>query len=113
MFRLRFVLAVALVAALATAASAQSWDYFARFTIVATPPYRPCGLSGLMGSAQPVVWNGDMWLFYTCGDGQVVAQHFTQAIVAPPAPPLSPCPGAFVAGLYGGCVPKDHPLARR
>jgi len=114
----RITVSVVVLAALSFATvSAQGWDYFSRFTIVATPSYQPCGVTGVSGAAQPVVWNGDMWLFYTCGDGQVVAQHFRQAPPATPppapAPPLSPCPGGFVAGIYGGCVPADHPLAKR
>jgi len=116
----RITIGLALAAALATAVSAQGWDYFSRYVIVATPAYRPCGITGLLGTAQPVVWNNDMWLFYTCGDGQVVAQHFTWSptpppvpVLQPPSPVASPCPGAFVAGQYGGCVPADHPLAKR
>lgn len=80
----------------------------------------PCTL---LGPAEPVVYDTSLWLFYTCDTGQVIARRFfndwDRNREAPrtidrtqPAAPAA-CPGGFMAGMYGGCVPPDHPLAKR
>lgn len=104
-------------------------DYI--FTNFATPvdqvvPQAPCLLQG---SAQPVVHDSSLWVFYTCSDNRVIARRFihpndkadwiypkpvivvTPTPVPPPAPTTTGCPGNMVAGQFGGCVPPDHPLA--
>lgn len=87
---------------------------------------RPCGDVGLKGPVAPEVYDTTLWLFYTCNDDRVIPVRFFNPIdnahtvaapvTAPPTErqvelPLSKCPGNFVAGIYGGCVPPDHPMA--
>ena len=96
---------LALLLAAGTVA-AQSWDYFARFEVVATPVYHPCGSLGVLGPAQPVVWRDEMWLFHTCLDGQVVAQHFFSG------PPLAPRPAPTPVPATITCPADPHPACR-
>jgi hypothetical protein len=131
----RIAIAAGLVLATATAASAAynvlifdgHTDY-----VVATSETTPCGYVGTQGSAQPVTFDRTLWLVFTCQDGGVVARRLHVNAVVPlpvnlppllptyrglPNPPVSnPCaqqyPG-FVEGVQGGCVPSDHPLAKK
>lgn len=96
---------------------------------VATTLDTPCGPYGLKGPAQPVTFDKTLWLVFTCQDDTVVARRLHVTAMAPvtmPAitptyqglpktdttPSCAAYPG-FVESIYGGCVPPDHPHARR
>lgn len=126
----------AFVAVLLFSTGALAQDYFtplfAAFTDYTVPAEAPCAGTGVKQIA-PHQYDGTLMLFYLCGDDRVVARRFfrpndqsvtpTPVFIVPgpdavPAPPppsngtLSTCPGGFVEGVTGGCVPPDHPLAR-
>ena len=131
----RIGIAVGLVLAMATVASAAytvlSFDGHTDYAVTTTQD-TPCGYVGMSGSAQPVTFDKTLWLVFTCQDGSVVARRlhvsarsFETVDVPPvvptyrglPNPPASnPCqerfPG-FVEGVHGGCVPPDHPFAKK
>ena len=86
----------------------------------------------MTGPAQPVTFDKAFWLVFTCQDGSVVARRLlVNAVVFEPVnvpsvvptytglpnpPGVNSCeekyPG-FVEGVQGGCVPPDHPLAKK
>jgi hypothetical protein len=96
----------------------------------------PCGAVGVKGAVAPVVYDGSIWVFYTCNDAagkeRVVARRFfhpndnaqppqTSSTPETPfdsggfRPDRNPCaayPG-FVPSTSGGCVPPNHPLAAK
>ena len=128
----RITVSVLVLAALATGALAQDYIFtnFAASRDIPVPP-SPCILKD---SAQPVVYDTSIWLFYTCLDGRVIARRFyhqnDQAALARPQPVIivqpaaapqvststtavaAGCPVGFVSGIQGGCVPPDHPMAK-
>ena len=129
----RIAIAVGIVLAMATAASAAysvlAFDGYTDYT-VASAQDTPCGY-GMQGAAQPVTYDKSLWLVFTCLDGSVVARRLHVAVIVEPesVPPIVPTyrglphppvtsaceqnyPG-FVDSIQGGCVPPDHPLARR
>ena len=128
-------IAAGCVLAMATAASAAYniliFDGHTDYE-VATTSDTPCGYVGTVGSAQAVTFDRTLWLVFTCQDGRVVARRLhVNAIVVEPVsvPPIVPTyrglpnpPGSnscehnypgFVEGVQGGCVPPDHPLAKK
>jgi hypothetical protein len=123
-----------LVLAIATAASAAYsvllFDGHTDYAVTSTQD-TPCGYVGMKGPAQPVTFDNTLWLVFTCQDESVVARrlHVSTVVFDPvPAPPIvptyrglpnppssNPCaayPG-FVEAVQGGCVPPDHPLAKK
>jgi hypothetical protein len=76
----------------------------------------PCNLKG---PAMPMVLEGQPMLVYTCTDDQVIVREFAKNYRQPPPLPVMPAPvncahiPGFVAGIYGGCVPPDHPHAKK
>ena len=129
----RVAIVAGLALATATAASAAytalQFDGHADYA-VATMLDTPCGLAGgLKGPAQPVTFDKTLWLVFTCQDDSVIARRMYVTMLAQPTvPDLVPTyrglpkeavtpscaayPG-FVESMYGGCVPPDHPHARR
>lgn len=113
-FRRLLVLTLILVAAASAYGLAQGGRRFVRYEL--TPiPIDPCGFDGLAGAAQPILIDGELWLFATCQSGQVQAYRFLTPDVVPTPAPLPPptcahIPG-FVPSRAGGCVPPDHPDA--
>jgi len=126
----RLLVAGALILGL-FASGALAQDYiFTNFAASRDLPISPAPCM-LLGSAQPVVYDTSIWLFYTCTDNKVIARRFyhdndqadratprpvflvSNPRVPPPVPVPSPepCPIGMVGGRYGGCVPPDHPLA--
>lgn len=127
--------AFAAVLLFSTGALAQDYftPLFAAFADYAVPAESPCAGVGVKQIA-PYEYDKSLTLFYLCGDDRVVARRFfrpnDQSVaptpvyivqspdpvpVAPPPPSngtLSSCPGGFVEGVTGGCVPPDHPLAK-
>ena len=130
----RIAIAAGLVLAMATAASAAYsvlvFDGHTDYAVTTTQD-TPCGYVGMTGSAQPVTFDKALWLVFTCQDGSVVARRLhVNAVVFEPVnvPPVVPTykglsnpPGGnvcekfpgFVEGIQGGCVPPDHPLAKK
>lgn len=130
----RIAIAAALVLAMATAASAAYsvlvFDGHTDYAVTTTQD-TPCGYVGMTGPAQPVTFDKALWLVITCHDGSVVARrlHVNTVVFEPVnVPPVVPTykglpnplggnscqqfPG-FVEGIQGGCVPPDHPLAKK
>lgn len=76
----------------------------------------PCGGLGLKGAASLAVIDGAAHVLYTCANDSVIVREFAVQVQAPAPPAPMDCshiPG-FVSTQDGtGCVPPDHPLARR
>jgi hypothetical protein len=92
----------------------------------------PC-YAGMNGPAQPVTFDNALWLVFTCADGNVVARrlHISSVSFDPAyTPPINPTytglpnppgsnscaekyPGFVESTTAGGCVPPDHPSAKR
>jgi hypothetical protein len=128
-------IAAGLILVMATAASAAYtvllFDGHTDYT-VSTTQDTPCGYVGIKGQAQPVTFDKTLWLVFTCQDESVVARRLHvspivyETVTVPPLvptyqglpnPPQSnPCeakyPG-FVEAVGGGCVPPDHPAAKK
>ena len=96
------------------------------------PSDPPCGPVPIRQIA-PTVYEDTILLWYLCEDNRVVARRFFRTggsseapkpvyLVpgpesAPPPSVLNPeplnCPVGTIPAVAGGCVPPDHPLARR
>jgi hypothetical protein len=91
----------------------------------------PCDVrGGTRGASGPHVYDGNAWITYTCENGEVVTRRYLNpndnagvepipvfTVVDPNAShpktqAITTCavPG-MVTGIYGGCVPMDHPNA--
>lgn len=76
----------------------------ARRDILATFVQRTNGTDTKVCFLRPPLQNGGDWELVTAG-----------AQAPSPAVPTTEvaCPAGFILGIYGGCVPPDHPLAKR
>lgn len=126
----RFFVAAIVVVLLAGIAHAQDYIFttFSWGHVDHALPPAPAGCE-VQGAVQPMVFDHSAWMVYTCASGQVVARRFHHPVdrlrepvpvydvnglpPAPPTPQPIGCPAGFVAAVYGGCVPPDHPSATR
>ncbi len=133
-----FVIAGVVAVALTLAAgSVAAQDYFfplfGAYVDHVVPGDSPCGVTPVR-TITPSTYEDTVMLWYLCDDNRVIARRFFRSggsgqvpqpvyLVNPPdssssttgsspAPTsASGCPAGFVAGVSGGCVPPDHPLA--
>ena len=106
-------------------------DYIFAFQAhVDVPIETPC----IAVSASMTVYDKNPWIVFTCNTGQVIVRRFLNPndhTIAPVAVytvenPNTPIPRdprdttveachvpGMVTGIYGGCVPLDHPNAHR
>lgn len=72
-------------------------------------------------TASAVVYEQTLMVMYACVDGHPIFRRYFRAnphiAILPPEisveSPVDACPLGFVAGQLGGCVPPDHPAARK
>ena len=91
-------------------------------------PASPCGPHPLQTASSspftvPTSDDAEIWMHYRCGDGREYMRRFgprvtTGGIEPFPDQPASDLAAAcaainMVAGITGGCVTPDHPLAKR
>jgi hypothetical protein len=132
----RFVIAAVVAGVVSVAAgTVAAQDYFfplfSGYVDHVVPGDSPCGYSAVK-NVTPSTYEDTIMLWYLCEDNRVIARRFFRGagssevpkpvyLVNPPAgtpstPQAAPppqCPPGFVAGIGGGCVPPDHPLAVR
>lgn len=135
-----FVIAGVVAAGLSLAVgTAAAQDYFSplfgAYVDHVVPGDSPCGATPIK-TITPSTYEETVMLWYLCDDNRVIARRFFRSgggsevpkpvyLVNPPALPTveatAPglvaaynCPLGFVPANTGdGCVPPDHPLARR
>jgi hypothetical protein len=125
---IRSLAIVVLVGAGAAAARAQDKFFtFATAAFVDIPVVSPCGP---VRAASMTVYDKNAWVVFTCTSGEVVLRRYLNPndnAVAPTAvytvaDPTAAVPvddrhtctvPGMVTGIYGGCVPLNHPNAPR
>lgn len=129
----KLILVLAFVACVGAVAAAQDYIYAFRFAYVDIPvPAPPCAV---VDSVTTMVYDRSAWLVFTCVDGRVILRRYFNPndngiapqpvytvpapgsaqplVVEPPAISCTQYPGFVPTADHTGCVPPDHPLARR
>lgn len=124
----RLAIAAALIATFAVGIVAQDAIFPFHGAFKDTPlGDQPC-VTGLKGPASMTVYDTNAWIVYTCSDDRVILRRYfnpndnaTKAVpvIVMPTPAIAPtmpvCPAGMVNTLGDGtgCVPPNHPLARK
>jgi hypothetical protein len=83
----------------------------------------PCASTANVRAAHPLWGDGSFWVLWECAGDKVwdmndrtfwMRRYFGSTPQVPTSADLPSCPAGFVPSIEpGGCVPPDHPLAKK